>query len=118
MITYTLLAAIMIIAVFAFELTSLKSGLLSQGRFWISIGIVTFFQLISNGFLTSQKIVNYNPELITGTRIAHAPLEDLFFGFALVSLTMFIWTRLKPSEPRQKAKKESIPDSDELISTN
>jgi len=100
MITYTLLAGVMIIAVFVFEFLFLKSGLLSLRVFWIAMAIVTFFQLVSNGFLTSQKIVIYNPELITGLRIAFAPLEDLFFAFALVSLTMFVWDRLKPSGDR------------------
>ena len=88
--------------VFAFELTVLKSGLISLPRFWISIGIVTFFQLISNGFLAGQKIVVYNPDLYAGARIAYAPLEDLFFGFALVSLIMFVWTKIKPTEKRVK----------------
>lgn len=105
MITYTLLAAIMIMVVFVFELTALRSGLLSLGRFWVSMAIVTFFQLVTNGFLTSQQIVNYNPELITGVRIAYAPLEDIFFGFALVSLTLFIWTKLKPSSKTDKTEK-------------
>lgn len=100
MITYTLLAGIAVMVVFAFELTVLKSGLLSLPRFWISIGIVTFFQLVSNGFLAGQKIVVYNPDLYAGARIAYAPLEDLFFGFALVSLTMFVWTKIKPSEKK------------------
>lgn len=112
MITYTLLAAIMIILVFAYELIILKSGLLSLGRFWISMTIVTFFQLVSNGFLTSQKIVNYNPELITGARIAYAPLEDLFFGFALVSLTMFLWTKIKPSTKKSDEPVQSRKNAD------
>jgi lycopene cyclase domain-containing protein len=103
-ITYTLLSSIMIIIVFLIELAVLKSGLLSMGQFWISMAIVTFFQLLSNGFLTSQKIVNYNPELFSGWRIAYAPMEDIFFGFALVSLTMFIWTKIKPSQKKGKSK--------------
>jgi len=105
MITYTLLAGIMIMVVFLFELIFLRTGILALGIFWISLAIVTVFQLISNGYLTSQKIVNYNPELISGARIAFAPLEDLFFGFALVSLTMFIWTKLKPTPKREKTSK-------------
>ena len=104
MITYTLLAGIMIMLVFILELIWLKSGLLSRGIFWISLAIVTVFQLISNGYLTSENIVNYNPELISGARIAYAPLEDLFFGFALVSLTMFVWTKLKPKAPGKRRK--------------
>jgi lycopene cyclase domain-containing protein len=94
MITYSLIAGIVLIAVFAFELVVLRSGLIGLTRFWIAYGIVAFFQLITNGYLTGLEIVTYNPELIAGTRIAYAPIEDLFFGFALVSLTMFIWTKL------------------------
>jgi len=106
MITYTLLAGIMIMVVFLVELLFIKSGLLSLGIFWIALAIVTVFQLISNGYLTGEKIVNYNPELISGARIAYAPLEDLFFGFALVSLTMFIWAKLKPTPKRDKNSSE------------
>lgn len=33
----------------------------------------------------------YSPDTITGVRIASAPLEDLFFGFALILLVMAMW---------------------------
>lgn len=94
MITYTLIAAVVLIAVFAFSIIVLKTRLLSTGKFWIAYGIVVMFQLITNGYLTGQNIVMYNPEAITGTRIADAPIEDLFFGFSLVTLTMFVWEKL------------------------
>ncbi len=97
MITYTLLAAAALILVFVIGVVILKSELFSKGRFWIAYAIVVFFQLITNGYLTSQEIVTYNPEVITGTRIAYAPIEDLFFGFALVTLAMFIWEKLGES---------------------
>ena len=100
LITYTLLAAIMLILVFLAEFLFIKSGLLSIVQFWIAMGIVTFFQLLSNGYLTSQLIVIYNPKIITGVRIAFAPFEDLYFGFALVSLTLFVWANLKPSKSK------------------
>jgi lycopene cyclase domain-containing protein len=102
MITYTLLAAIAVILVFVFGIAVMKSGLISRPQFWISLAIVTFFQLLTNGYLTSQKIVTYNPEAITGTRIAYAPIEDLFFGFALVTLTMLIWEWVGPSNKKAK----------------
>lgn len=98
MITYTLLAGIVLIAVFAFSIIVLKTQLLSTGKFWIAYGIVLMFQLITNGYLTGQQIVMYNPEAITGTRIADAPIEDLFFGFSLVTLTMFVWEKLGKSK--------------------
>jgi len=102
MITYTLLAGIAVILVFVFGIAVMKSGLISRPKFWISLAIVTFFQLLTNGYLTSQKIVTYNPEAITGTRIAYAPIEDLFFGFALVTLTMLIWEWVGPSSKKAK----------------
>ena len=98
MITYTLLAGIMLIVVFAFGIIALKSELFSKPTFWIAYGIIIFFQLLTNGYLTGQNIVLYNPEDISGFRIAFAPIEDLFFGFALVTLTMFIWEKIGPTK--------------------
>jgi len=66
------------------------------------VGYSYLFQLLTNGYLTSQKIVTYNPEASTGTRIAYAPIEDLFFGFALVTLTMLIWEWVGPSSKKAK----------------
>ena len=100
MITYTLIAAVVLIAVFVFGIAVFKTQLFSSKKFWIAYAIVVFFQLVTNGYLTSQEIVTYNPEAITGTRIAFAPIEDLFFGFSLVTLTMFIWERIGPSKKK------------------
>ena len=94
MISYTLLAGVVLIAVFVFGIAVLKTRLFSSVKFWIAYAIVLFFQLVTNGYLTGQEIVTYNPEEISGTRIAYAPIEDLFFGFALVTLTIFIWEKL------------------------
>lgn len=102
MISYTLLAAVVFIAVFVFGIAVLKSELFSKARFWIAYAIVVFFQLVTNGYLTGQNIVLYNPEAISGARIAFAPIEDLFFGFALVTLTMFIWEKVGPSKKPEK----------------
>lgn len=102
MITYTLLAAVVLMAVFVFGVVVLKSELFSTTRFWIAYAIVVFFQLVTNGYLTGQEIVLYNPEAITGARIAYAPIEDLFFGFSLVTLTMFVWEKIGPSAAASK----------------
>jgi lycopene cyclase domain-containing protein len=102
LITYTLLAAVVLIAVFIFGVGVLKSELFSKGRFWIAYAIVVFFQLITNGYLTGQNIVLYNPESISGARIVYAPIEDLFFGFALVTLTMFVWEKIKPTNRTER----------------
>ncbi len=95
---YFLLAQAAIVIVVLAEIFVLKTGLLSDIRFWLAYGIVVFFQLLTNGYLTFNEIVTYNPDAIGGTRVAFAPVEDLFFGFALVSLTMFVWSKVKPSK--------------------
>jgi lycopene cyclase domain-containing protein len=49
------------------------------------------FQLLTNGVLTCRDIVTYDPDVITGARIACAPVEDLGFGFAMVTQTLMWW---------------------------
>ena len=74
-----------------FDLYILKSRLLTRAVFWTSYAIIVFFQLITNWWLTSREIVMYDPDAIIGLRIASAPAEDLFFGFALVLSVMNLW---------------------------
>jgi len=59
-----------------------KTHLTSKKVFWTSYSIILPFQLLTNWWLTSRNIVMYNPESIIGIRVASAPVEDLFFGFA------------------------------------
>lgn len=68
-----------------------KSRLLTRAVYWTSYAIIIFFQLITNWWLTSREIVMYDPDAIIGLRIASAPVEDLFFGFALVLSVMSLW---------------------------
>ena len=74
-----------------FDLYIIKSRLLTRAVFWTSYAIIVFFQLITNWWLTSREIVMYDPDAIIGLRIASAPAEDLFFGFALVLAVMNLW---------------------------
>ena len=83
------------------DLLLLRTGLLRTKLFWASYGIVVFFQLIVNGVLTGLGIVQYDPRVITGLRLAYAPVEDLGFGFALVCLTLSLWARLTTTARRR-----------------
>ena len=38
--------------------------------------------------------MRYNPAAILGLRLAYAPVEDLGFGFALITITLCCWARL------------------------
>ena len=68
----------------------------------------SFFQLVTNGILTGFGIVEYDGNAIIGSstpeaqpptfigdgRLVFAPIEDLFFGFSLVVLTLIFWVWL------------------------
>ena len=91
---YTTAALAGMTAAVLMDLVVLRTGLLRTRLFWASYAIVVFFQLIVNGILTGLGIVQYDPDVIIGVRLAFAPIEDLGFGFGLVTLTLVGWTRL------------------------
>lgn len=106
--TYTLLAATGVIVAVVLDLFILRTKLLSQGRFWFAWAILVFFQLLTNGWLTGRGIVQYDPEMILGVRIAFAPIEDLAFGFALIVITLAVWQKMSPSsDPAERRAKRT-----------
>lgn len=90
--TWASISAVIIAVVV--DLWVLRTRLLLSKVFWASEAIVVFFQLIVNGVLTGLGIVQYDPRVIIGVRLAYAPIEDLGFGFAMVTLTLCMWVRL------------------------
>jgi lycopene cyclase domain-containing protein len=107
MISYTLLAFSSVVIALLLEWKVIRSGILKTSSFYLAYLIVLFFQLVTNGYLTSNEIVQYNEETIIGVRIAFAPLEDLLFGFSLVMLTMAVWVRLGIHEARSQSSDSS-----------
>ena len=92
--TYTAAALLGVAGALAVDLLLLRTRLVTRLVFWATYPIVFGFQLVSNAILTGRKIVIYDPAAILGLRIAFAPVEDLFFGFAIVLLTLSIWVWL------------------------
>ena len=92
--TYTQIALIAVFIAAFMDLEVLKTQLLKRKVFWTSYAIILPFQLLTNWWLTSRNIVMYSEDAILGNRIASAPLEDLFFGFALVLSVMATWVYL------------------------
>ena len=88
---YTDIAVLAFLFSVIFDLFIIKARLLRRAVFWTSYAIILPFQLITNWWLTSRNIVMYSPEAIIGVRIASAPVEDLFFGFALILCVMNMW---------------------------
>lgn len=95
--TYTLLGVTGVFVAVVLDLLILRTRLLTQGRFWFAWGILVFFQILTNGWLTSRGIVQYDPDMILGARIAFAPIEDLAFGFALIVVTLAVWRKMAPA---------------------
>ena len=92
--SYTITAIAFLIASLLFDSFGTKIGLLRRRAFWSSYAIILPFQLLTNWWLTSRNIVMYRSGAITGLRIASAPVEDLFFGFALVLSVLTLWVRV------------------------
>jgi lycopene cyclase domain-containing protein len=99
-VTYTQLAALGVVSVVLADLVLLRTNLLLRRAFWVSYAIILFFQLLTNGVLTGFEIVRYDgqqiigsdtPQLLGDGRLVFAPLEDVFFGFTLVTLTLVGW---------------------------
>jgi len=92
--TYTQIAFLAVAVVIIFDLFLFKTRLLSKKTFWSAYAIIVSFQLLTNWWLTSRNIVMYDEDKIIGTRIASAPVEDLLFGFSLVTGVLINWVRL------------------------
>ena len=106
--TYTQIALLASLIMIAADIYVFKTKLLTRRVFWVSYSIVIFFHLVTNGILTGFGIVKYDgaaimgstspqegpPQMLGDGRIMFAPVEDLFFGFSLVLLTLVLWVWL------------------------
>ena len=93
---YTVSAVLGVVCVVLVEVLWLRTGLLRDRVYWISMGIVLFFMVLVDGWLTklSAPIVLYAGDEFSGVRFPWSiPVEDYAFGFSLVTLTMLLWER-------------------------
>jgi lycopene cyclase domain-containing protein len=103
--SYTMLAIVGVGIAVVVDAIVLRTNLLRRKAFWTSYGIVLIFQLIVNGVLTGVPVVSYNLAASIGWRVVYAPVEDLLFGFAMVTITLSSWVFLG----RRAANGESTP---------
>ena len=94
---YTTASALGIVLAVLLELLVLRTGLFRDRRYWVALAVVACFQLLVNGVLTCPPIVSYDPAEILGPRIVCAPVEDLGFGFAMVTTTIALWRHSAPA---------------------
>ena len=93
---YTVPAIVAALAVGALELTVLRTGLFRRPAYWLSMLIVIGFQILVDGWLTklSAPIVVYDNRQTSGIRFPlDIPIEDFFYGFALVTAVLLLWER-------------------------
>jgi len=93
-VTYTVAALLGVAGALVVDLAVLRTRLVTRQVFWLTFPIVFVAQLVANGVLTGVGVVRYDPHAIIGVRVAFAPVEDLFFGFALVLVTLSVWVWL------------------------
>lgn len=101
---YTLSAMAACAAVVALEFGVLRTGLLRRRTYWIALGIIVFFQVVVDGWLTklSAPIVVYARSHLSGSRFPwDIPVEDFLFGWAMCTLAMLLWDRR--SDPSDQA---------------
>ncbi|WP_148613097.1 lycopene cyclase domain-containing protein [Nocardioides rubriscoriae] len=101
--TYTAVAVVMVLLAVVLDQMLVRTRLTATAAWWTAYGIVVFFQLLTNGWLTGRGIVRYDPGAILGDaqvsfigngRLFYAPVEDLAFGFALVLTSCSVWVWL------------------------
>lgn len=101
--TYTALTVVGVLVALAVDRWVARTRVTSTRDWWTAYGIIVFFQLLTNGWLTGRRIVRYDPDSILGSgevtavgdgRLVYAPVEDLAFGFALVLTSTVAWVWL------------------------
>ncbi|WP_020674248.1 lycopene cyclase domain-containing protein [Amycolatopsis nigrescens] len=102
---YTLPAVLSVPVVLLLELKFLRTGLFRRPAYWISMVIVTGFQIPVDGWLTklSAPIVLYHPGHTLGVRFPwDIPVEDFLFGFSLVTTVLLLWERGRATSRKER----------------
>lgn len=87
---YTILAIVSVLcAVIVERLT--RVHLLTRREYYLFLSVIFVFKWLVNGYLTGENIVLYNPDFYSSIRLGTIPLEDFFFGFSMVTLTITLW---------------------------
>jgi lycopene cyclase domain-containing protein len=57
----------------------------------VLVAVMFGFMLLANGYLTWRPIVIYGEAFNLGIRLWTIPVEDFFYGFSLIGLTVILW---------------------------
>jgi lycopene cyclase domain-containing protein len=84
---YTFLA-LMSAAAFLAVLALTFPQLAGQSRFWIWFALCFAAFLVVNGIYTALPTIWYSPRAIWGVRVGPIPVEDFFYNFSYLGLTL------------------------------
>jgi lycopene cyclase domain-containing protein len=93
---YSILTFLAVISVIVLDLCILKTNLLKQKRFWAFYALVIILQTIVDNYLNGRWLGNepivgpYPLQFYSGIKIWHTPVENYFYGFALVTLNIVL----------------------------
>jgi lycopene cyclase domain-containing protein len=90
MMEYTICAVVSAFVTVVLD-ARLGTRVLRNRSFWIFQGVMIFFAVLSNGYLTWRPIVIYGETQYLGIRLGTIPLEDFVYGFSLTTLSVILW---------------------------
>ncbi len=94
---YTLLSVFSVLAtLLADRLTGVR--ILKRRTYYIFMAIIAGFFLLVNGYLTGRGLVLYSERFCLGVRVGSIPVEDMLFGFSMVTMTIMLWEYFKSRE--------------------
>jgi lycopene cyclase domain-containing protein len=97
MFEYTFLVIISLVIVLIIDIFILKTKLFLQKNTYFFLGIVTVLQTIVDNYLNgrwwleSYIVGPYNQNQYSGINIIETPLENYFFGYALLMLNVILF---------------------------
>jgi lycopene cyclase domain-containing protein len=69
--------------------------MLSQRSLLVFLFIITALMFVFNGYLTSRPLVTYNAAMQFDFRLYTIPIEDFFYGYALIWLNVFLYEKAR-----------------------
>jgi lycopene cyclase domain-containing protein len=98
---YTILAGVAVVVVIASECLVIRSGIFRTVAYWLTVVIVLAMQVPVDGWLTKldAPLVQYASSAIIGIRGPwDIPIEDFFFGYALITSVLIAWEAARRRE--------------------
>ena len=87
---YTMFAVASSIATVGLD-WALGTKVTSRGLYWIFLAVMFGFKVLVNGYLTWRPIVLYGEQFFLGVKVLTIPVEDFFYGFSLITLSVILW---------------------------